>query len=170
MQNLFTSNCLDISVMRDQDSTLRLRISSDFSGSNRKSQLWVNEDRLAKDVETFWKSVKTKKLLAAQIRFSEIDWYDDMTDMYETPFISIKRGLKRAKIGSDSHGSIPKDWSIDFAAKIADTTTISPIIEVVKAVLGRHFNSDVEKDFTKKLRLVLQRKANSANFYRDGDE
>lgn len=77
MRNVFTSECLQIGTSRMSDGTIRLEISSDYSGSSRKSQLYVNEERLAKQVEDFWKGIKTKKLQKLQLSFDEIDWYDD---------------------------------------------------------------------------------------------
>ena len=60
MKNLFTNQCLSVSVNRLQEDKIRLCISSDFSGSSRKSQLYVNEGRVSAEVESFWKNTKTK--------------------------------------------------------------------------------------------------------------
>ena len=169
MRNLFTNECLQVGTSRLSDGTIRLEISSDYAGSNRKSQLYVNEDRLAKAVEDFWKGIKTKKLQKLNVSFSEIDWYDDEVDVYETPSISIQRGLKRAKVSHRTHGSIPKDWSVDLTCVFLDTTTNTPIIEVVKSALGRLYTSDLEKQFVKQLKPFLQKKANYARFEADFD-
>jgi len=166
MKNNFSTTDLTISVSRGRtnETNIVLHISSDYSKESHKSQLCVDEGRLATEVERFWKSIKTKKLLSMNVGFGEIDWYDDETDMYETPSISIKRGLKRAKIGYVNHGSIPKDWSFEFACVFADTTTISPILEVVKSALGSHFSAKAEKEFTKAVRPFLQKKIKYANY------
>jgi hypothetical protein len=158
MKNLFTNDCLSVSVNRLQEDKIRLCISSDFSGSSRKSKLYVNEERLSNDVESFWKNTKTKKLLGMSVSFGEIDWYDDMTNMYETPIVKIERGLKRARVSHKDHGSIPKDWSVDVYFTFADTTTNTPIMEVVKGALGSYFNSEAEKKFIKELKPFLQKK------------
>ena len=163
MRNLFTRECLTINVVRRQENKIALTISSDFSGSSRKSQLYVNEERLATELEFFWKGIKTKKLLLANVSFSEIDWYDDMCDVYDTPSITIKRGLKKAKVSHQEHGSIPKDWSVDLFCVFADTTTNTPILEVIKSALGGFFDADFEKKFIKELKPLLQKKSNSAN-------
>jgi hypothetical protein len=163
MKNLFTRECLQIQVRRSTENKIALTISSDYSGSDRKSQLYVNEERLATQVESFWKGIKTKKLLSMSVSFSEIDWYDDMTNMYDTPIISIKRGLKKANIGCNEHGSIPKDWSVDLFCMFADTTTNTPILEVVKSALGGYFDTDLEKTFIKELKPFLQKKTNNVN-------
>ena len=163
MKNLFTSECLSIQVARRQENKITLTISSDYSGSDRKSQLYVNGERLATTLESFWKGIKTKKLLLANVSFSEIDWYDDMCDVYETPSITIKRGLKKARISHEEHGSIPKDWSVELICMFEDTTTNTPILEVVKSALGGLFDADLEKDFVKELKPFLQKKENYIN-------
>jgi hypothetical protein len=100
--------------------------------------------------------------LLANVSFSEIDWYDDMCDVYDTPSITIKRGLKKAKVSQQEHGSIPKDWSVDLYCVFADTTTNTPILEVIKSALGSYFDADFEKKFIKELKPLLQKKSNSA--------
>jgi hypothetical protein len=112
MRNLFTNECLTISTSRLSDGTIKLEINSDFKGSSRKSELYVNEERLAKEVEDFWKATKTKKLQKLRVCFDEIDWYDDEVDVYQTPIVTIERGLKRAKVSHRNHGSVPKDWGV----------------------------------------------------------
>ena len=98
------------------------------------------------------------------VSFSEIDWYDDMTDIYETPIVRIERGLKRAKVSHQDHGSIPKDWSADLYCTFADTTTNTPILEVVKSALGSFFDSEAEKKFIKDLKPFLQKKKTNAGW------
>lgn len=164
LKNLFTKESLSVSVSRMQEDKIRVSIASDFSGSSRKSQLYVNEERLSADVESFWKSIKTKKLLSMLVSFDEIDWYDDMTDMYDTPVIRIARGLKRAKVTHREHGSIPKDWAVDVCFVFNDTTTNTPILEVVKSALGSHFDAEAEKAFTKALKPFLQKKVTRASW------
>lgn len=163
LKNVFTKEYLSISVNRLQEDKIRLHISSVFSGSSRKSSLYVNEERLSADVESFWKGIKTKKLESMSVSFSEIDWYDDMTNMYETPIIRIQRGLKKAKVSHKDHGSIPKDWNVDVYFTLADTTTNTPILEVVKSALGSLFDSNFEKEFTKVLKPFLQKKFTNAS-------
>jgi len=151
------------------DGNIKLEISSDFSGSDRKSQLYVSEERIAKRVEDFWKSTKTKKLLKLQVSFDEIDWYDDEVDVYETPYFNIQRGLKKVKVGHRTHGSVPKDWGVSLVCVFADTTTNTPILEVVKSAVGHLLTSDLEKQFIKQLKPFLQKKANYANVEVDFD-
>jgi len=165
MRHNFTKECLSINFARVGDNEINMGISSDFSASNRKSQLYVNEKRLAEQVETFWKSIKTKKLVILSVSFGEQDYYDNMIDVYETPVVSIKRGLKKARVGSQSHGAIPKDWSFDMSCKFKDTSTITPILEVVKTALGSYFTEKDEKEFRKLLKPFLQKKVRYENYY-----
>ena len=157
MRQNFISEGLEISVSRGNENQIHLRISSDFSRSNHKGRLYVDGKRLATEVENLWKSIKTKKLLKMGVGFGEIDWYDNMTDIYTTPVVKIERGQKKARVFENEHGSIPKDWSIDLTAKFADTTTNTPIMEVVKTTLGSYFTPKLEKDFKKALKPVLQK-------------
>ena len=163
MRNVFTNECLSIGTIRLSDGTIRLEIGSDFSGTHRKSQLYVNEDRLGKAVEDFWKNTKTKKLQKMRLSFEEIDWYDDEVDVYETPIFNFQRGLKRVKIIHKTHGSIPKDWGVSLMCIFADTTTNTPILEVVKSALGNLLTPDREKQLIKELKPFLQKKANYTN-------
>jgi len=172
MRNHFTKDFLEISVERKaEDNKLVLHLTSE-TGMCHKSQLYVNEKRLAEDLERFWKSIKTKKLLRLSTYFGEVDWYDDEVDVYETPHVAIQRGLKRAKIGYGTHGSIPKDWTFTMTSVFADTTANTPIMEVIKSALGSYFTPQIEKEFVKKLRPVLQKKVKYANYQggSDGDD
>jgi hypothetical protein len=123
----------------------------------------VDSKPLAETVERTWKSIKTKKLLKMAVSFGEIDYYDNMTDIYTTPYVHIERGLKKARIEKNEHGSIPKDWTFDLTAKFADTTTVTPILEVVKNVLGSYFTPKMEKQFKKVMKPVLQKKVSYCN-------
>ena len=164
MQNNFVSDYVEISVGRTTDGGIHLEISSDYSGSDRKSQLYVNEKALALEVEKFWKSIKTKKLQSLNVSFGDIDWYDNDCNIYHTPIVTIKRGLKRARVSENSHGSIPKEWSFDFLANFNDTTTITPILEVVKATLGSWVDEKFVKDFRKAMKPFLRKEKTYANY------
>lgn len=171
IKNNFISNGLSIRVARDRNTNdLNIGISSEYSGTEHKGQLYVQAKILARQVEDLWKSIKTKKLLSMRVCFDEIDWYDDMTDVYETPAVSIKRGLRKAVISSHEHGSIPKDWEFDFYAKVSDTTTSTPIMEVVKKTLGSYFTPELEKKFKKELKSVLQKKKEHCSVENEWEE
>lgn len=155
----FTKNCLSLTVSRfksNDGDRVSLDINSDFSGSSRKSQLYVNEDRITSDVERLWKGVKTKKLMGISTSFGEVDYYDNMTDVYQTPSVMIKRGLRKARVYHRDHGSIPKDWSFDFRALFSDLKTTGPLMEVIKASLSDKITPDDEKKIKKQLLLFLK--------------
>lgn len=170
MYRNFTNECLSISAERGSENKIILSISSDYAGSCRKSQLYVDEKRLGQQLEEVWKSIKTKKLLRLRAFFGECDHYDDMTNMYTTPIVYMERGLKRVKFDEREHGSIPKDWSYEVRAVLADTTTNTAILEVLRKVMYSKFGKDVEKQFIKKLRPLLQKKVNHVSYYSESDE
>jgi hypothetical protein len=170
MKRNFTKRSLQVNVARGNENTLTLSIGSDYSQSQHKGQLYVNGKRLAETVESFWKSIKTKKLLYLGVGFDEIDWYDNMTDIYTTPYVHIERGLKKARISEREHGSIPKDWSFNLTAKFADTTTVTPILEVVKSALGSFLTPQMEKDFKKIMKPLLQKKTTYINVYGEDED
>jgi hypothetical protein len=173
MRRNFTSRGLDIFIGRlsqQESNGINLTISSYYKFSNHKGQLHVNEKNLAEEVERFWKSIKTKKLMKISVSFGEIDWYDNMTDIYSTPKVYIERGLKKARFVDQEHGSIPKDWRFYFYARFADTTTSTPIFEVIKAALGSYFTPKMEKELKKRLKLILQKKEIHAQVYGEDEE
>jgi hypothetical protein len=96
--------------------------------------------------------------------FGEIDWYDNMTDIYTTPMAGISRGLKRARLEYKEHGSIPKDWSFNLGVVFTDMTTSTPIMEVVKAALGSKVTKDVEKQLVKALKPLLHKEKNRIRY------
>ena len=166
MYNYFTKECLSINLERDKDNNLHLHISSDYGNQRyHKQQLHVDSKRLAEAVEKLWKSVKSKKLQSVHVGFGECDHYDDMTDVYHTPTAYIKRGKRIAETGWREHGSIPKDWSINLHARILDTTTIGPVMQVIQNAIGFSKFKPIEKELIKKIRPVLQKKKEYVNCY-----
>lgn len=164
MRNLFTKECFNIQVVPSSNSeSILLSIDSDYSGSSRKSQLYVNEERIQQEVESFWKSTKTKKLTDMSVSFSEIDWYDDEVDVYETPIVRMKRGDRKSKVSHKSHGSVPKDWSVVVVFKF-DKTTKKPILDTIKPIIDKFLNVKEMKEFEKNLTKVLQGKQRSYQF------
>ena len=170
MKENFTKSCLEINLSRNSDNTISVEVGSDYSRSSRKSQLYVNEDALRSQVEQFWKSIKTKKLLSMRVNFEEIDWYDDEVDVYETPIIKIERGLKRAKVTHRNHGSVPKDWGITASFRFDDTTTNTPILEVVETLLGNNLSTDTKVEICKKLKPFLRKEVSFVNYYNDDSD
>ena len=173
MYGYFTKDCLGISLERGRENKLILHISSDYANERyHKQQMYACEKRLAEELEKTWKAIKSKKLQSLFVGFGEIDHYDDMTDIYETPNAFIQRGKRKAQIGSREHGSIPKDWSVNLTAVLLDTTTIGPVLQVVESVLdykkfnglSKEFNV-MKKELTKAFRPVLQKKKEYGNYY-----
>jgi len=165
MYNYFTKDCLEITLDRNKENNLCLHISSDYGdGRYHKQQLFACEKRLASALEATWKAIKTKKLQSLHVGFGECDHYDNMTDMYDTPTAFMKRGKKKAEIGSREHGSIPKDWEVHVSARILDTTTINPVLEVIKNAIGYNLYKPMEKVIIKAIRPVLQKKKTYIHF------
>jgi hypothetical protein len=140
---------------------MKLSISSDYSQSCRKSRLFVDAVKLGSQLEAFWKGLKTKKIQSARVSFSEIDHYDSVIDVYTVPSFSIERGLRKARLSKNEHGSIPKDWSVDLDCEIAFTSTIGPLIEIIDAALNRYLSDEQRKKLALALRPVLQCKVTS---------
>ena len=145
-----------ITVKRTSSNDIRIEIEGDFVGSSRKSRLFVNESLVSKNIDALWKSIKTTKKLGLYVQFDHIDHYDNCND-YEVPNFTIGKlfNSRKTKVGYNSTNSIPKDWAVVYGFKIQNTKTKTPIIEIVKAVLGSKFTSDIEKQFTKDLKQVL---------------
>lgn len=168
MQKYFKPDYLRIILQREKPSMdgsvkFHLHFEADYNGSVRKSSLWINEDRFANDVENLWKSIKTKKMLSVKASFDEIDWYDDMTDVYDTPIASMKRGLRKAKIVHQQHGSIPKEWAIQVSFIVDDTNSITPFEEIIKATIGTYYTDEFAKRIKKVFRPVLQGTQSNCN-------
>jgi len=151
---------------------ITVNISSDFgNGQNHKCQLYVNEKSLSSEIENCWKSVKdiSNKIVGVFVYFNEIDYYDNMTNIYNTPVISIQKGQRIIHIDKKEHGSIPKDWEITLLAKFEKVQRITPIISLIEKVLGPYFTTQMSKDFEKESRSVLQGKTNEVIFNLSND-
>lgn len=155
MRSYFTNECLQINLRRNENKLI-LSINSDYSRSNHKGQIYVDEQRMAEDVLQLWKSIKTKKLLRVHASFDEIDWYDSEVNVYQTPVIIMERGLRKAKIGSQNHGSVPKDWSVDVSMVFLDLQTKKPILDCIKATIGSLFTTELEKQFIKEYNPIIK--------------
>lgn len=152
---------IDIYVSRKNNDDITLTITSDYSGSERKSALYVIERGLVNDVETLWKDRKGTKLKGITLSFDEIDWYDDEVDVYTTPIISIGKGLRKAKVGEQTHGSIPKEWGIDLTFSFSDTKVVTPLLDAIKSSLGYKFTTEMQKSFKKDVKGFMQKKERS---------
>lgn len=167
MEKNFKKNNLYVGLDRTSTNDIVINIASEYSRSNHKSKLWLNEEKFGDEVLTLWKSIATKKLLSLSVSFDEIDTYDSMTDIYEVPSFSISRGMRKAKISNREHGMIPKDWDICVQAVVEDTKTITPVLEVIKETLGNHLSAKYETELTKLIRPFLQNTEKSVGYYID---
>lgn len=152
--NLFKKDTLQISVNR-KENKVYVEISSDYINSNRKSQLYVSGDRLGEQLLNEWKRCKTSKLKRMMVSFYPIDHYDDMTDIYETPIVSMERGLRKYKLEHSEHGSIPKEWGVEVIMKFEDIQTKKPIKDCITNVLGSLFDTELQKKFDKVCNPVI---------------
>ena len=144
-----------------------ISIVSDFGNKGfHKSQLSINEKLFSVDVKNVWDSVKdtSNKIVELSVYFDEIDYYDNMTNVYTTPIVSIKKGQRIVHIEEKEHGSIPKDWEITLTAKFENLQRIAPIITLIEKVLGPNFTTAIKNDFEKATRELLQGKVNNLTF------
>jgi len=163
MEKNFKKDGLSIGINRQDDNKIQINISSEYTRSSHKAQLYVSK-KFEEEVLTLWKSISTKKLLSLDVSFSEIDYYDNMTDMYEVPSFHIERGLRKAIIEQNTHGSIPKDWTIGLIATMDDVKTIAPILDVFKETLGSLLNSKNEEKLIAAVRPLIQGNVKNVNF------
>jgi len=133
---------------------VRLIFSKDLD--NRKSQLYVNENYYAKKVENDYKSIKkmTTKLVKYAIGFEEVDYYDNMTDVYTVPYIYMKKGMRKAKIELEEYGSIPKDWIQNISITFEYTKQVKLFLRIINKMQG-YLNAFEEKEMTKWLKSCL---------------
>ena len=167
MKRNFTNDDLSICVYRHRENKLVLTISSLFSQSDRKSQLYVSEKGLSEEVEQLWKKIRTRKLQHLRVSFDEVDYYTSLSDMYTTPILFMERGKRKPVICTQSHGSIPKEWNIGLRAEFNDMTTKGPIFEVIKNTLGTKFTPSLEKKLSKDIKSILQKKRTHVEVYED---
>ena len=170
MENNFNKDYLTISVGRTRENGVSLSITSDYAYSDRKSRLYVNSKGLCSDVERIWKGRKGSKLQSIVLSFDEIDWYDDMCNVYTTPIVSIGKGSRKAKVGSQQHGSIPKEWGIELEFTFLDTKVVTPLLDAIKSTLGYTFTKDMEKVFKKRFKTFTSADEGSSRYFSLGVE
>lgn len=167
MEDYFV-NHISINVIQfDNGNRTILTVSGDYRYSERKSRLHVNEDRIKSDVLSLWKSLKSKKIKRLHTCFDEIDWYDNMTDMYITPVVIMERGKKLPVVIDRTHGSIPKEWSFNVSVELDNVKQKNVIFDILYQLLGRIFSENVQKEFQKELKLFLQGKKESVFYFTD---
>jgi hypothetical protein len=167
MNQLFIKEGLIVQVtkqkLKDND-VIYLLIESDYAGSQRKSTLNVNENWLSAKLLNFWKSVKTKKIQSAHLYFTKYDYYHSTHDLFETPTISIKRGLKKPRTAYDTHDEIPKDWGVVLQAKIEVLKSSATIMDIIITAVGHHLSEADRKTLKKDIQAFLNGKKMAALF------
>jgi hypothetical protein len=169
MNTNFKKDTLNISLSRNEDETITIEVSSDFANSNRKSQLFVNEDKIRNQVEQFWKSISTKKAESMRVYFDEIDHYDSDVDVYQTPTYSIDKSFRKALVEHRAHGSIPKDWAIVVEVRLSDTKTNAPIMDILEKMLYHKFPTDGKVEIIHKLKAFLNKEVNHISYDNDSE-
>ncbi len=166
---LNTRELLQVSVNKRHGGVgFQIHISNDFPGY-RKSRLFINEKAFATRVESIWQRLKKNcsRLEKIQVAFSEEDYYDNMTDMYETPVFSIEKGSRKAKIDHHDHGSIPKEWSLNISLLFGDIKIKTQLLKALNEAIPNwqiHLGENNVKKFTKELNNLMGGKVHYAGF------
>lgn len=121
---------------------------------NRKSKLHISD----KNAETRFGKILTKvksfsKFKKLSLSYNEIDYYDDLIDIYETPYINYTKGVGKRKptIAHCEHGSIPKDWEECFILALDNPKTIKPV-----EVFLKQFNISLKTKQLKEVRKAMK--------------
>ncbi len=157
-----------ISLQKPHSGMLEMFIRSDYRQSLRKDKIYFSKEKINEiqnELKERWKNTKTKKLKSALFYFEELDWYDDLTDIYQTPVFSIRRGKQKPQVTYQSHGSIPKEWGAVLHFTIEMTSKITPLMEVVDKFFNANFNKEERKKLEKMFRGVLSGDVNFGHFY-----
>lgn len=166
MNNVFTQNCLYVGIKKNSEGNIIVSISSDYAHSERKGRLFTNPTTLATMMEQEWEKLKTitRKITKFSLYFDEIDWYDSHCNVYDTPVIILEKGKTKAKISSQEHGSIPKDWSVNVKMIFEGVKQKKVILESIKCVLGYYYSKEIEK-VIEKTNEVLNGKKDYISYY-----
>jgi len=165
-------NAESICIQRNAEKkTIRIEITAELDC--RKSTLHINEKRLADDMEKFWDTIKRKcsKLLSIVTYFNQIDYYDNEVDVYETPTVHLERGKRKAVIGEQSWGAIPKDWEQTIRGTFGESKVIGQYLKFIEDIVGYSaYQTFKTKGLEKELRKVLQGKQTSCSVYNRNDD
>jgi len=107
-----------------------VRVDVNVELDNRKSQLYVNIDRVEKRFISILDKVKKfSKFHKLSLSYDEIDYYDNEVDVYDTPYLHYTKGSGKRKptISYQQHGCIPKEWEENYILFLEDPKTIKPI-------------------------------------------
>jgi len=156
-----------ISLQTLPNNALNLCISSDYRYSNRKGIIGFSDSLISEikdELKRCWKKTKTKKLLSVVFYFEEIDYYDNMIDVYKTPVFSMIRGNRVPNVSYQSHGSIPKEWGAVLNFKIDATSKITPLMEIVDVFFNANFKDEERKKLKKMFKGILTGKEGFDSF------
>ncbi|HUT86356.1 MAG TPA: hypothetical protein VMW66_05950 [Elusimicrobiales bacterium] len=160
-------NAESICINRNAEKkTIQIEITAELDC--RKSTLHINEKRLADDVEKFWDSIKRKcsKLLSIITCFDQIDYYDNEVDVYSTPIVRLERGKRKAIIGEQTWGAIPKDWEQTIRGTFGESKVIGQYLKFIEEIVGYStYQTFKAKGLEKELRKVLQGKQSGCSVY-----
>jgi hypothetical protein len=135
-----------------------VRISVEMELDARKEQLYINEKTAeSKFINILDKVKKFSKFEKMTLHYDEIDYYDNMVDVYETPYIHFTKGKGKRKptISHTEHGCIPKDWSECYTLFLNDPKTIQPI-----EVFLSEFNISLNPKQMRELRKAIKGESN----------
>lgn len=171
MKTLFTNNDLTINVSRNtENGHIFLSITSDFSGSNHKSIIYLNEKKIKEIFDDFWKKTHTTTRLTGRLLFNEIDNYEASYGPYYTPAIVRVKGKRSSSIRHQTHTEIPKDWSVHLELFFNDMKKSTPILNSIKVALGSLIKKNQEEMIEKKLKLFLKKGLRYERLFYDEDD
>ena len=107
-----------------------VRVDVTIDLDNRKSTLRITDKKAEERFNKILTKVKAfSKFTNLSLTYNEIDYYDNIVDVYHTPYIHFKKGDNKRKptVSHCEHGCIPKNWEECFALGLEDPKTIKPI-------------------------------------------
>ncbi len=122
--------------------------------NNRKSELHISDKRAEEKFNKVLTKVKAfSKFKRLSLSYNEMDYYDNMIDVYETPYINYTKGAGKRKptISHCEHGCIPKEWEECFSLTLDNPKTIKPI-----EVFLNHFNITLTSKQLKEIRKAMK--------------
>jgi len=96
----------------------------------RKSQLYISDEKASSRFNNVLTKIKTfSKFKKLSLSYGEIDYYDNLVDVYHTPYVHFTKGSGKRKptVSHCEHGCIPKYWNETFNMSLEDPKTIKPI-------------------------------------------
>jgi len=131
-----------------------VRVSVEVELNNRKSTLHISDKKAEEKFTNLLETVKTfSKFKKLSLSYNELDYYDNMVDVYDTPYIHFEKGTGKRKptIDHQEHGAIPKDWSENFDLFLEDPKTMKPI-----EIFLEYFNIKLTPKQEKEIRKAMK--------------